>query len=227
MKKALKIGMKYATLMMLGAVLTACALKGQSNITVSGKGPTGGSGGGNTDTNPPGPTVPQFGTMSVGARDFASFKAQLKAATGIDPLASVADIDPVTAGVQTLSQVWDTVNGVLPQSSGSEISAASLQGAMVLAEAFCSANSLLPTQGVFAGTALQVAAPTDADLKTFADRMARVMWRESAASANDIAELKALHATLFAGQTNANLKGRTAAVGICAVAMVSGSGLEM
>lgn len=216
----MKRTLKLISLTLFIAALSACNMKGTGDLTWGGQnvGP-GGDGGGNHG--------PVFGVSQIGTRDFGSFKEQLKAASGIDPISSVADIDPVTTGVQTVRSVWDSVNNTLPQSASSSISAPSMQAAMQLAEAICSANFSSPSTGFFAGVNVSLTTPAAADIKTFADRMARVMWREPSASPEDVQEMTSLYQDLYAGQTTAAQKIRTGWVGLCAVGAVMGSGLEM
>lgn len=216
MKRILNI---VSTSLLMVAV-SACSMKGNTGDLVWGSP-------GVCTTNCGGGGGSKYGAMVIGTRDFGSFKEQLKAASGIDPISNQTDIDPQTNGVQTVRTVWDAVNNTLPQTSDTAISAPSIQAAMQLAEAICSANFNNPTNGFFQGVTLTVQTPSDADIKNFTDRMARVMWREPQAAAADVAEMKALYTKLYAGQATQAQKIRTGWVGMCAVGAIVGSGLEM
>lgn len=214
-----RISQIAATALLL-VVVSACQLKGSNQLTGGGNANGNGNNGGGNGSG--------FGVAAIGTRDFASFREQLKTASGIDPMNTIqTDINPNVAGVQTVRQVWDSVNSVLPQSSTSELSAPSIQGAMVLAEAVCSANFLAPTTGFFKGVTVTTGSPNATDFKTFADRMAKVMWREpNGASAADIQEITSLFATAKgAGSAAADL--RKAWVVVCAVAATAGGAFEM
>lgn len=216
MKRTLNI--VSASLLMVA--VSACSMKGNTGDLV-----WGGNGGCVSNCGTGGGS--KYGTMVIGTRDFGSFKEQLKAASGIDPISNQTDIDPVATGVQTIRSVWDAVNNTLPQTPDTSISAPSIQAAMQLAEAICSANFNNPANGFFQGITLTAQTPSDADIKAFSDRMARVMWREPQASAADVAEMKSLYTTLYAGQATAAQKIRTGWVGLCTVGAIAGSGLEM